>query len=126
MIGQKAATFFLTAAVTAAALTQATDAGAATRFDGSWSLAVYTRTGPCDASYRFSGQIVNGTIAYSGVGSVAIAGRVRSTGAVWLRVSSGAGYATASGRLKIQTGNGIWRGQSSDGHCTGTWTATRE
>jgi hypothetical protein len=126
MIRNAGATLLLTAAVAAAALAQATGAGAASSFDGNWSLAVFTRTGPCDASYRFGGRIVNGAVLYNGIGSIAIAGRVGPEGAVWLRVSSGASYATASGRLKAQTGSGIWRGQSSSGRCTGTWTATRE
>jgi hypothetical protein len=126
MIRKAGATLLLTAAVTAAALAQATCAGAASSFDGNWSLAVFTRTGPCDASYRFGGRVVNGAIVYSGIGGIAVTGRVGPNGAVWLRVSSGASYAAASGWLKAQTGSGFWRGQSSSGHCTGTWTATRE
>ena len=89
MIRNKVATILLTATVTAAVLTQATYVRAATKFDGNWSLVVVTRNGPCDAAYRFSGQILNGAVVYSGIGSVAVAGRVRPSGAASLRVASG-------------------------------------
>ena len=66
MIRNTVSTILLAATVTAAALTQATYVRAATKFDGNWSVVVYTRSGPCDAAYRFSGQIVNGVIVYNG------------------------------------------------------------
>jgi hypothetical protein len=98
----------------------------ASKFDGNWSVVVVTRSGPCDAAYRFSGQIFNGAIAYGGgLGSVDFAGRVRPNGAALLRVSSGANYAVASGRLGAARGSGTWRGQSSSGRCSGVWSATR-
>src|SRR5262249_61086208 len=80
MIRNTAGTILLAATVTAAALTQATHVRAAGKYDGNWSVAVYTRSGPCDAAYRFSGQIVNGVIVYNGGGgcghlSVAAAAR---------------------------------------------------
>jgi hypothetical protein len=56
----------LAATVAASALTQATYVRAATKYDGAWSVAIYTKSGPCDAAYRFSGQITNGIIYYSG------------------------------------------------------------
>ena len=43
-------TILLAATVAAAVLTQATYVRAATKFDGNWSLVVYTRSGPCDDS----------------------------------------------------------------------------
>ena len=60
MIRNTAGTILLAATVTAAALTQATYVRAASKYDGNWSVVVYTRSGPCDPAYRFSGQIVNG------------------------------------------------------------------
>jgi hypothetical protein len=126
MIRKKAATVFLALAVVAAALAPAIEARAATIYDGNWSLAVFTRTGACDASYRLGGQIINGAIVYNGIGSVNVAGRVRSDGGVWLRVSSGGSYATASGRMTAVRGSGVWRGVSSGSRCSGTWVATRE
>lgn len=110
--------------IAAAALTPATVARATTRYDGAWSVVIYTKTGPCDASYRFSGQIVNGIINYGTIG-VNFTGRVRSSGAAYVRVSSGSSYAVAYGRLTINRGSGTWHGQASSGYCTGKWVATR-
>jgi hypothetical protein len=114
----------LAATVTAAALTQATYVRAATKYDGAWSLAIYTRSGPCDAAYRFSGQITNGIISYGGIG-IDFTGRVRPGGAAWARVSSGSNYAVASGHLSVNRGGGVWHGQGPGGRCSGTWVATR-
>jgi hypothetical protein len=125
MIRNSATTILLAATVTAAALTQATYVRAATKFDGNWSVVVYTKNGPCDAAYRFSGQIVNGAIAYGGGGGVEVSGRVRPSGAASLRVSSGAAYAVASGHLNPARGAGHWYGQASGGRCSGTWVAQR-
>jgi hypothetical protein len=124
MIRNTATTILLAATVTAAALTQATHVRAATKFDGSWSVVVYTRSGPCDAAYRFSGQIVNGMIVYNG-GGIDLAGRVRSNGAASLRVSSGSAFAVASGHLNAARGAGTWYGQASGGRCAGNWVAQR-
>ena len=124
MIRNTASTIFLAATVTAAALTQATYVSAATKFDGAWSVVVYTRSGPCDASYRFSGQIVNGAIVYGG-GGIELAGRVRPSGAASLRVSAGSAYAVASGHLTATHGSGSWYGQAAGGRCSGTWAASR-
>jgi hypothetical protein len=125
MIRNKASAILLTAAVTAAALTQATYVRAATKFDGNWSVVVYTRSGPCDPAYRFSGQIVNGVIIYSGGLPVNFSGRVRSNGSTSLQVSGGSAFAVASGRLNGARGAGTWYGAASGGRCTGNWVAQR-
>jgi len=124
MIRNTAGSILLAATVTAAALTQATYVRAAGKFDGNWSVVVYTRSGPCDAAYRFSGQIVNSAIVYSG-GGIDLAGRVLSNGAASLRVSSGSAYAVASGHLTASRGAGTWYGQASGGRCAGNWVAQR-
>ena len=80
MMRNTTSTILLAATVAAAVLTQATYVRAATKFDGNWSLVVYTSSGPCDASYRFAGQIVNGAVVYGG-GGVQVYGRVRPNGA---------------------------------------------
>jgi hypothetical protein len=116
-------TVLLAATVTAAVLTQATYVRAATKFDGNWSLVVYTRSGPCDASYRLAGQIVNGAVVYGG--GVQVYGRVRANGAAHLRVSSGSAYAVGSGHLTATHGAGSWYGVASGGRCSGSWVATR-
>lgn len=115
----------LAAAVAASALTQATYVRAATKYDGAWSVVIYTRSGPCDAAYRFSGQITNGVIYYTGAFGIDFTGRVRPGGAAWARVSSGPNYAVANGRLTMTRGGGVWHGQGPNGRCAGTWTATR-
>jgi hypothetical protein len=116
----------LAATFVASVLTQATYVRAATKYDGAWSVVIATRTGPCDASYRFSGEIVNGVILYSGLfGSINFTGRVNSRGAAYVRVSSGSNYATAYGRMTVTRGSGTWRGRGPNGYCTGTWSATR-
>jgi hypothetical protein len=126
MIRNTAGTILLAATVTAAALTQATYVRAAGKFDGTWSVVVYTRSGPCDAAYRFSGQIVNGVIVYNGgLGPIDFAGRVRSNGAASLRVASGSSFAVASGHLNGTRGAGTWYGQASGGRCAGNWVAQR-
>jgi hypothetical protein len=126
MIRNNAGAVLLAATVAAAALTQATYVRAATKYDGNWSVVVITKSGPCDASYRFSGQIINGVIVYGGeLGPVDFAGRVRPSGAAYLRVSAGGSYAVASGRLTALRGMGSWHGQSSGARCTGTWRAQR-
>lgn len=125
MIRYNAATILFVATIAAAALTQATYVRAATKYDGAWSIVIVTRAGPCNAAYRFSGQIWNGIIYYSSGGPINFNGRVRSSGAAWVRVSSGSNYALGHGRLTVGRGSGTWRGQTPDGYCTGTWTATR-
>jgi hypothetical protein len=124
MIRNTAGSILVAATVTAAALTQATYVRAAGKFDGNWSVVVYTRSGPCDAAYRFSGQIVNSMIAYNG-GGIDLAGRVLSNGAASLRVSSGSAYAVASGHLTASRGAGTWYVQASGGRCAGNWVAQR-
>ena len=124
MIHNTTSTILLAATVAAAILTQATYVRAATKFDGNWSLVVYTRSGPCDASYRFAGQIVNGAVVYGG-GGVQVYGRVRPNGAASLRVSSGSAYAVGSGHLTATHGAGSWYGVASGGRCSGSWVATR-
>lgn len=125
MIRYNAATILFVATIAAAALTQATYVRAATKYDGAWSIVIVTRAGPCNAAHRFSGQIWNGIIYYSDGGPINFNGRVRSSGAAWVRVSSGSNYALGHGRLTVGRGSGTWRGQTPDGYCTGTWTATR-
>ena len=114
----------LIAAMVGAALAGAVDARAASRFDGSWSLAVYTRYGPCDQSYRFSGRIANGVISYGGIG-LNLSGYVNSRGGAYAKVSSGSSYAVAYGSMNLTRGSGTWRGRTSAGYCSGVWTATR-
>ncbi|HUZ33799.1 MAG TPA: hypothetical protein VMV19_17095 [Xanthobacteraceae bacterium] len=124
MIHNKAGAILLASTLAAAAQSQVTCAHAAGRYDGTWSMVVFTRTGPCDAAYRFSGQIVNGVITYGSLG-IDLAGYVGSGGDTYARVSGGGAHAVAYGRMGATRGGGRWRGRTSSGYCTGTWVATR-
>jgi len=90
-------------------------------FNGSWSVAINTRSGPCEPHYRFAVQIINGNLVYDG----RPAGRVSPDGAVRVNISSGGQQAFGQGRLARNYGNGAWRGSGSAGNCAGTWQAGR-
>ncbi len=70
MIRNTATTVLLTATITAAALTQATYVRAASRFDGNWSVVVYTRSGPSDAAYRLAAKSSMAQSPMAAVGSI--------------------------------------------------------
>ena len=103
----------------------AVTSGAASKFDGAWSVVVYTSSGRCEPSYRFSGQIGNGEIYYA-YGSLEVTGHVVESGAVYVKVVSSSGHAEAHGHFTPTQGSGTWSGQGPDGRCDGTWTATRQ
>ncbi len=94
-------------------------------FDGLWSVTIVTRSGPCDASYRYGVLIRGGLVSYSGVAGVSVAGRVSSSGQVSVSVASGSQRAHGSGRLSHGRGSGTWRGQGPSGACSGVWSATQ-
>jgi outer membrane lipoprotein-sorting protein len=125
MIRNTVLAFFLSPAVVVSALTQASNAFAESKFDGSWSVAAYTTTGSCDPSYRFSGQIVNGDISYA-YGSLEVTGRVEANGNTIVRITAGTGHGEAHGRMTLTHGGGTWSGVGPDGHCAGTWEARRK
>lgn len=100
------------------------DARAGSKYDGQWSVIIFTSTGTCDPSYRISGQIVNGEISYA-YGSVVVMGHVLASGATVVRVTAGDRHGEAHGHMTASHGNGTWSGQGPDGHCAGTWIATR-
>jgi hypothetical protein len=95
-------------------------------YDGSWSVLINTQAGPCDATYRFGVQIINGNIVYEGgAGAGEAQGRVAPNGAVWVHVAAAGNQATGEGRLSRAVGSGTWRGQGPGGVCTGVWQAVR-
>jgi hypothetical protein len=112
-------------AFAASALMRPTEGAAGTQFDGPWSVVVRTSTGPCDASSRFSGQIVNGEIFYA-YGSLEVTGHVDASGATSVHVTYGTAHGEAHGRLTPTQGSGTWSGSGPDGRCTGTWDATHK
>jgi hypothetical protein len=90
-------------------------------FDGSWSVAIITRSGGCEPNYRFGVEIIDGNVIYEGQP----AGRVSRNGGVWVNVSQGGQQAAGQGRLSRNHGTGVWRGNGSAGTCAGTWQAER-
>jgi hypothetical protein len=90
-------------------------------FDGSWSVAINTRSGACEPNYRFGVQIINGNVVHEG----RAAGRVSANGSVQVSISSGDQQASGQGRLSRNYGTGVWRGYGSAGICAGTWQAGR-
>jgi hypothetical protein len=91
------------------------------RYDGVWSVSLVTTRGDCIASYRYPMVIERGVLANGGAIALNVSGRVASTGAVKVTVSSGDKSATGYGRLAGNTGGGSWSGSS----CSGSWTAER-
>ena len=92
-------------------------------FDGSWSVLIVTRSGPCGESYRYGVTINNGVVYSAGIASVS--GRVTQNGSVSVSVSSAQGTARGSGKLSRNSGSGSWRGSGPSGTCSGRWSAQR-
>jgi hypothetical protein len=111
-------------ALGAAALMPA-QAAARMNFDGNWSVLIVTKSGPCDQAYRYGLSIRDGRVSYEGSAAVNVDGQVSPTGAVNVRVWAGSQSANGAGRLSRDYGGGQWRGVSSSGTCSGTWTAER-
>jgi hypothetical protein len=90
-------------------------------FDGVWSVAIVTRSGACEPSYRFGVQIINGRVVYEGETT----GRVAPNGSLQVAIAQGDQRANGQGRLSRDHGSGVWRGVGSAGDCAGTWVAER-
>jgi len=116
----KFASLCLVVATVAAA---AETASAATTYDGSWALTIYTRRGTCDPTYNFQVEIRNGVISHSNI--VRLNGRVNATGAVRVSVAVPGKFASGSGRLTRRSGSGRWSGRSDNARCSGVWSAQR-
>ena len=109
------------ALIAASAALAATPGFAMPRYDGVWSVSIVTKKGDCIASYRYPMLIENGVLANGGAVALNVSGRVASSGAVKVIVSSGDKSATGYGRLAGNTGGGSWTGMS----CSGSWSAER-
>lgn len=108
-----------------AAIFTAASASARTAYDGNWSVLIMTKSGPCDAAYRYGLSIRNGQVFYEGSAPVNVDGRVNNAGGVLVKLSAGGAGASGSGKLSRAFGSGSWRGTGSMGTCVGTWTAER-
>lgn len=125
MIRTTGGILLIAATLAGPAVTQAADdVRAAGKYDGAWSVTVYTTSGPCEAAQRFSGQIVHGEISYA-YGSLEVTGHVETSGATIVRVLYGTARGQAHGHMTATQGGGTWSGDGPNGHCAGTWMATR-
>ena len=109
------------ALIVASAALAADTSFAVPRYDGVWSVSIYTTRGDCIASYRYPMRIANNVLMNGGDIALNVSGRVAPSGAVRVALSHGDTRATASGRLSASVGSGSWRGAS----CSGSWTAQR-
>jgi len=124
MMRYTAGIIWLAATLAMPTLTQAADARATAKYDGPWSVVVYSSSGPCEAAQRFSGQIVNGQISYA-YGSLEVTGHVEPNGVTMVHVTYGTAHGEAHGHMTTMQGSGTWAGDGPDGRCAGTWSATR-
>jgi hypothetical protein len=109
------------ALIAASAALAANTSFAVPRYDGVWSVSIFTTKGDCIASYRYPMRIANGVLANGGDLAINVSGRVAPSGAVRVTLSHGDTRAAAAGRLSGGFGGGSWSGAS----CSGSWTAQR-
>jgi hypothetical protein len=115
-------TFTAIAAAAALFTTIPLTAQAAGRYDGSWSVTIYTKSGNCPSSLRYSVHVAGGRVLGDDP-SYQVNGSVATNGATRVTVSEKGQSASGSGRLSGNGGGGLWR--TSTGECAGQWTAER-
>jgi len=113
-----------TALAGAAALPALRPADAGPNYDGLWSVVIVTKSGQCDAAYRYPVRITNGSLVNAGSAPINISGKVAKNGAVVVSVNAGDKSATGKGRLGGTSGAGSWSG-NGNGACSGIWEAER-
>jgi len=113
-----------TALAGAAALPAPRPADAGPSYDGLWSVVIVTKSGQCDAAYRYPVRITNGSLVNAGSAPINISGKVAKNGAVIVSVNAGDKSATGKGRLGGTSGAGSWSG-NGNGACSGIWEAER-
>ncbi len=108
----------------AAALPTLAGAQAQPGYDGLWSVVIVTKSGQCDAAYRYPVRITNGNLGNAGSAPINISGKVGKNGAVVVAVNAGDKSAMGKGRLAGASGAGSWSG-NGNGACSGIWEAER-
>jgi hypothetical protein len=97
---------------------------APSRFDGIWSVSIVTYYGDCDRGYRYPLRIWYGRVMKADDDpNYQVAGAVAPSGAIGVTVSGGGQTASGTGRLRGNFGAGVW--QTSNGRCSGRWSAER-
>jgi hypothetical protein len=94
------------------------------RFDGLWSVSIVTTRGDCDRGYRYPLRIIGGHVVKADSDpNYQVAGAVARSGAIGVTISGGGKSASGHGRLTRDYGRGVWH--TSNGECSGQWTAER-
>jgi hypothetical protein len=91
-------------------------------FDGAWSVVINTARGDCGSGLRYGVRIVGGRVMGAN-GGYSVAGAVAPSGAIRVMVAEAGRSASGSGRLRGNSGGGVWR--TSSGECSGSWSAAR-
>jgi hypothetical protein len=125
MINYSIRTVILASMCVALNLVAAPTVKAASEFDGEWKGVAITKSGPCDESYRFSGQIIDGAVR-SPVAPNNVSGHVAPSGAVSVSAAMGNNHGVAWGRLSSKSGRGTWKGRLGDADCSGVWSVERQ
>ena len=121
-VGTRAAGLLgLAALASVAVLPALAPAEAEPSYDGLWSVVIVTKSGQCDAAYRYPVRITNGSLGNAGTTPINISGKVGKNGAVVVNVSAGDKSAVGKGHLAGASGAGSWSG----GSCSGIWEAER-
>ena len=97
--------------------------GAATAFDGRWSVEVITEQGVCDRAYRLSLGVAGGRITDIGDNIAQASGHIDPHGMVSVTLTRGAHSLVARGNLSGGEGSGMWRAPSLP--CAGRWRAEK-
>lgn len=120
----RASKLLIAAAVLAVlAVADAVPAGAAGRYDGTWTTVFATTRGNCSSGYSVPFLVTGSRVSSAGGGRVS--GSVNRAGGVAVAVSVGASRASGGGRLMGNSGSGRWSGIITGDRCSGTWQATR-
>lgn len=91
--------------------------GAASFFEGRWTIVAVADDRECDETYRLPIDVQDGAIRYAGPHAVDANGRIDSAGQLTMTLVHDGDVVKAQGSLGAQTGNGEW---VSPG-CAGTW-----
>jgi len=119
--------FIFASVCVASAVAAVPSANAESKFDGTWTVELVTKTGPCDQSYRGEVQVIDGVLHYAAVGSDTFSGRVTPSGEVTVTATlGGSNSGVASGRISGSSGSGSWHAQLESGNCSGGWSTRRK
>ena len=88
-------------------------------YDGTWNVAIVTKSGGCEPTASSTLIVTEGKISAAGAN---VSGSIGREGLV--RVSINGAY--ANGQLSGNAGSGKWNGASAGIPCSGRWEASRQ